>query len=246
MAENKREADAFEPDPNAWMLTFSDLVMLLLTFFVLLLTMSSMDTKKLKKLFTHFTGATGVLELTEAGDVEAFSRFVERYRSTDSVVVVDNDLIGEMLLPASDAGREIERLIEDIRSLVKIVDDHRGLVVSFQNEILFDSGSADLKPASYPVLERIASAVAASPNDILILGHTDSIPVSSDAFASNWELSVQRGLAVLDYFLKSGGLPADRFFVGGHGAARPMAANDTPARRALNRRVEIIFRHMPT
>ncbi|MDH3356549.1 MAG: hypothetical protein OEM06_03730, partial [Desulfobacteraceae bacterium] len=76
-------------DPNAWMVTFADLVMLLLTFFVLLLTMSSMDTKKLRDLMTHFNASTGVLELSGAGKVYDLGEFVNKYNDSDSLLVVD-------------------------------------------------------------------------------------------------------------------------------------------------------------
>jgi hypothetical protein len=76
-------------DPNSWMVTFADLVMLLLTFFVLLLTMSSMDTKKLRDLMTHFKESTGVLELSGAGEVYNLGAFINKYNDTDSLLVVD-------------------------------------------------------------------------------------------------------------------------------------------------------------
>ncbi|MGB5991691.1 MAG: flagellar motor protein MotB, partial [Desulfobacterales bacterium] len=76
-------------DSNSWMITFADLVMLLLTFFVLLLTMSSMDTKKLKDLMTHFKESTGVLEFAGAGEVYKLGGFINKYNDTDSLLVVD-------------------------------------------------------------------------------------------------------------------------------------------------------------
>ena len=76
-------------DPNAWMVTFADLIMLLLTFFVLLLTMSSMDTKKLRRLITHFKESTGVLEFSSSGNVSDFSSFISQYNNSDSMLVVD-------------------------------------------------------------------------------------------------------------------------------------------------------------
>jgi chemotaxis protein MotB len=76
------------------------------------------------------------------------------------------------------------------------------------------------------------------------MGHTDNIPIKSKIYKSNWELSAYRGLSVLDYFLKEKGLSPSRFYVGGYGAFRPIYPNDTAKRRALNRRVEIIFKHI--
>ncbi len=78
-----------EIDPNSWMITFADLVMLLLTFFVLLLTMSSMDAKKLQNLMTHFSSSTGVLELSGAGKVYKLGEFINKYNDTSSLLVID-------------------------------------------------------------------------------------------------------------------------------------------------------------
>jgi chemotaxis protein MotB len=246
MARKKTDIEAPPIDSGLWMVTFSDLVMLLLTFFVLLLTMSALDTKKMKDMFSHFSGAAEAIVLSDLQDAELFSGVVEDFNTSDNRLVVDQRLLQQMFLPRSEENGELpERVAVKLDELVWMFDDYRGLVVSFQNEILFDSGSADLKPESFAVLDRIAAAIAACPNDIEVVGHTDSTPMRGSAFASNWELSMHRGLAVLDHFLHTNGLSPHRFSVGGCGASRPAFSNDTLRHRAQNRRVEIVFKHMP-
>ncbi|MEA1949359.1 MAG: flagellar motor protein MotB [Thermodesulfobacteriota bacterium] len=227
-------------DPNAWMVTFADLVMLLLTFFVLLLTMSSMDTKKLRNLMTHFTETTGVLEFASSGKVSEFSSFISQYNNSDSMLVIDQkDFLSKIKISL-----EIKDMLKDINEKINLSDDERGVVLSFNENILFDPGKAIVKKEIFPVLDAVADAIYECPNDIQIMGHTDNIPIKSKLYKSNWELSAYRGLSVLDYFLKEKELSPSRFYVGGCGSFRPIHPNDTPKNRSLNRRVEIIFQHI--
>jgi chemotaxis protein MotB len=231
-------------DPNGWMVTFSDLVMLLLTFFVLLLTMSSMDTKQLKALFTHFQGSTGVLELSGSTDVSGLANFMTQYYDTDSMLVIDQKLLKHLFLADEDSKDDAEDALDGIEELIGITDDERGIVISFQEDIFFQQGEAAIKGDVQPFLDGIAKAIQGCANEVLIMGHTDNVPVNSPLYGSNWELSLYRGLSVLQYLLKKEGISPSRFSVGGYGPSRPLYPNDTAKHRALNRRVEIIFKHM--
>ena len=227
-------------DPNAWMVTFADLIMLLLTFFVLLLTMSSMDTKKLRKLMTHFTESTGVLKFAGSGKVSDFSSFITKYNDSDNMLVVDQ----KQFFTEIKISSEIKKMLKDINREIDLSDDERGIVLAFNENILFETGKVSLKKEIYHILDEISDAIYECPNDILIMGHTDNIPINSKIYKSNWELSAYRGFSVLDYFIKQKGLSPSRFYVGGYGSFRPIYPNDTAKRRSLNRRVEIIFRHI--
>ena len=93
-----------------------------------------------------------------------------------------------------------------------------------------------------PYLDAIAEVLSESQNDILIMGHTDDTPVGNGAYPSNWELSLYRGISILDYFLATQLIDSDRLSVGGYGASRPLYLNKTPEKRTLNRRAEIIIK----
>ena len=227
-------------DPNAWMVTFADLVMLLLTFFVLLLTMSSMDTKKLRNLMTHFRASTGVLELSGAGKVYNLGSFVNKYNNTESLLVVDQKHFLTKIKYVSN----IKNKLKDLSNNITLSDDDRGIALTFHGNILFDPGKSTLRKEAYPVLDLVTDAIEECPNEILIMGHSDNSPVKSEMYRSNWELSAYRGISVLEYFLKEKGLLASRFSVGGSGSSRPLYPNTTPKNRSLNRRVEIIFKHI--
>ncbi len=240
----KNPSTGQELDPNAWLVTFGDLIMLLLTFFVLLLTMSSMDTKRLKETFSYFRGAPGVLELAGSRQIMNLHSFITKYQSADGLLVLDQDLMKRMLIPSYKSDKLTEEKIKDYYKMINMSDDKRGIVLSFQEDILFASGEAILKKEVFPFLDSIAETIESSPNDILITGHTDNIPIQSRLYGSNWELSLYRGHSVLEYFLDKKRLSPSRFSVGGYGASRPLHPNNNSENRALNRRVEIIFRHL--
>jgi chemotaxis protein MotB len=246
MVKRKTEAsDVQSPDSSAWLVTFSDLIMLLLTFFVLLLTMSSMDTKKLKETFAHFRGAPGVLELAGSREISNLSNFITKYQTSDSLLVIDQDHIRKMLIPLTKSVKGTQKTtIKDLYQQISIADDYRGIVLSFNENILFDPGHETIRKEAFPFLASIAETIEFCPNHILIAGHTDSIPLQSKSYESNWELSLYRSLSVLEYFLEVKKLSPERFAVSAYGAARPLHPNNTEENRALNRRVEIIFKHL--
>ena len=132
----------------------------------------------------------------------------------------------------------------DMQKLVNISDDARGLVISFQEKLLFDSGEVTIRKEGLPVLGNLADPIESCTNDILIMGHTDNVPIKSSLYESNWELSLYRGLSILNYFIEEKRLSPSRFRAGGYGSSRPVSPNDTPEGRASNRRVEIIFMHL--
>jgi chemotaxis protein MotB len=227
-------------DPNSWMVTFADLVMLLLTFFVLLLTMSSMDTKKLRDLMTHFRESTGVLELAGAGEVYSLGSFINKYNDTDSLLVVDQ----KHFLTKIKLVSNIKSMLKDLNNDITLSDDERGVALTFHGNILFDPGKTTLRKEVYPVLDLIGEAIEGCPNDILIMGHSDNTPIKDGIYTSNWELSAYRGISVLNYLLTIKGLSPSRFTVGGAGSSMPLYPNTSEKNRSLNRRVEIIFKHL--
>jgi chemotaxis protein MotB len=237
-------ADGQHMDPSRWMVTFSDLLMLLLTFFVMLLTMSSMDKKKLKEIFMYLKEAVGVLELAGTSGITDLADLVQEYSETQTSYVIDQRLLTDLFIPLVRPDEDSEQRLKDLSELIDITDDERGIVFSFQEKVLFDSGEARIKHEAFPVLDLLAEAIDGCPNDILIMGHTDNMPIHSRLFTSNWELSAYRGLSVLEYFLEQKGFSPSRFSVGGYGPSRPLRPNDSLKNRALNRRVEIIFKHL--
>lgn len=241
----KRSGESPGINPDAWMVTFSDLTCLMLTFFVMLLTMSSIDKKALRDTFSYLQSTPGVIEYSGYGKNKVFSDFIKTYSEQRDQVVLTKEQFDGLLESLGDSPDSIgiaKNVVKDLSKLIDLKEDERGLVFSFQENIFFEAGKTEIRKENYAILDSIATAIASCSNDILIMGHTDDVPLNSGGYESNWELSAERGLSALDYFIKNKHLPPSRFYVGGYGSYRPVVPNDSPGNRSLNRRVEIIFR----
>lgn len=136
-----------------------------------------------------------------------------------------------------------KRLAQEIKDKeVKLRMEPRGLVITFVAEVLFDSGKAKLRKDSLPILDKVAKILIEDvpENDIGVEGHTDNQPIKYSKWKSNRELSLHRALSVVEYLEKKGVSPK-RLIAMGYGPYRPVASNDTPQGRQLNRRVEIVI-----
>jgi len=126
-----------------------------------------------------------------------------------------------------------------IQQIAKLEVSEDRIRIVFNAPVLFDMGSADMKPDSLPHLGRLAQALAEMPNPVQIEGHTDNIPLGKNLpFTSNWELSAARAFAVLRFF-EQNQVPSGRLSAIGYGEFRPIKDNDTLEGRAANRRIEI-------
>ena len=264
MKKNSKKNTELQMDTTAWMVTFGDLLMLLLTFFVLLLTMSSMDVKSLTVMFSIFSGVSGPLELNElkaikgARDLTGGSGAMET--SHLKMIKFLKDLTSEVGVPEGETGAYVtnRKMLEEyfstgedadehqilmgLESLMGISEDERGVVISLQANVLFDSGEAEISPTFSPLLDALANVLDAVSNEVLIMGHTDNVPTRNRRYRSNWELSLYRALNVHRYLVETRGLLPERFAVGGYGDLRPQFPNNTSEGREQNRRVEIILR----
>jgi chemotaxis protein MotB len=117
----------------------------------------------------------------------------------------------------------------------------RGLAISFNEAVLFDSGEAVLSPESYESIAKVAAAINQLPNPVRLEGHTDAKPIHTARFRSNWELSASRSIALLELLGTKYGVSRDRMSIGGYADTAPIESNDTPEGRARNRRCDIII-----
>ncbi len=129
----------------------------------------------------------------------------------------------------------------DFSSNIRLIESERGITISIMDNILFQSGMAELSEQSKPILTKMAQLLKTLPNDIRIEGHTDNIPISTPEFPSNWHLSIARATNTAYYLMNDLGLNQERVSVVGNSEYKPLAANDLPESRALNRRVDIVI-----
>ena len=217
----------------AWITTFSDLMSLLLTFFVLLLSFSITSQEDFEKAIGALQGALGVL----AGEPIMTSPIKMH------VPIIRGD-ITEARPTLKDAQAEIEQEIEaqQQQENVEVMQGPEGVIIRIRDQALFATGKADLKPEIMPLLNTIGAVISRMPNEVEIEGHTDNVPISNDEFGNNHWLSSARALQVLDVFANEVGIEPQRLSAVGHGEFKPLVENDSPENRSQNRRVEIKIR----
>ncbi|MFZ0447607.1 MAG: flagellar motor protein MotB [Desulfatiglandaceae bacterium] len=240
--KKKRGAEE-EMDTQAWMVTFSDLSTLLLTFFVLLLSMSSMNELKMKSMFHNFTSSCGILAFKEYGEIahpreSLISSLAETLK--DALVVRrDEDQEESMEIPSESA----EKLFKGASGSLVFQEIKGGFKLVFGQALLFNSGSAEIKDGARPVLMKIARFMRRSSYQIYIDGYTDNVPIHTESYDSNRALSLARAYNVMHYFVTDEKLSPESIAIGGYGASHPVASNDSIIGRAKNRRVEMIFKN---
>lgn len=209
---------------DRWVVSYADFITLLFAFFTTMYAISHVD----------------------LGKLEQFSGSMKSAFKGGTIGTVDMTVI-EGIKPANYddirlEGEIRERLTKfDIIESVSVTHNERGVVISFEDSVLFDSGLAQVRSDARPLLAMIAMLIRDRSNLIVIEGHTDNIPIRTGRYPSNWELSTARATAVLVHLINSHGLNPERFSAAGYGEFRPVAANATPAGRAKNRRVDILF-----
>lgn len=201
----------------AWAITFADLMTLLMTFFVLLYSFSSLEAEKFREVAGEIRMAFG------SGAPIPEGPGVQTAPSPES----DAEMLVQLRKILAVAGAEGERV-------------ERGVALRLPGETLFDPGKAELRAEAAPLLEHIAEVAEQRGGSLEVEGHTDDVPIATAAFPSNWELSSARAASVVRRLVTLGIAP-ERLRAVGLADTQPVAANDSPENRARNRRVEFVF-----
>jgi len=207
-----------------WMVTFSDMVTLLLTFFVLMLSMASMDKVKFEQASDSLAGAFGVLG--SADKTEMAPPKVMTFSP------VNDDFTSQVYRRLRTKLRELK-----LNKKIKLVKDRGAVVLRVDEAILFASNQARLQPEAEPVLRKVAEMVRPLPLNLKIEGHTDD----RGNEMVNWDLSVNRAISVLRFMATNQLVPLTRMSATGYGSQKPLFPNASDQERALNRRVEFVL-----
>jgi chemotaxis protein MotB len=212
-----------------WLLTYSDLITLLLIFFIVLYSMSKVDAKKFEEMSKSLSIALGG---SGRGGV------LEQGRS-----LIPGDKVYKERLEMQNTEERIRRMIAamGLDGKISTLLSNRGLVISVKDTVLFPVGSVDLTPGAQQMMMSVANILADMPNAIRIEGHTDTVPIHTARFYSNWELSTSRATNVLQFLIQKAGLPPQRLSAAGYGEYKPAVPNTSDRNRALNRRVDIVL-----
>ena len=221
-----------ESDSRQWLTTYADMVTLLLTFFVMLLAISNVDSERFENVMQsiQFTLGASVAPGGQTGRIDVHST---KRKSLSPAGGAEN----EPLL--KDMQQRIKE--KNIDDMVEVSSQFGKIIIRVKGQVLFESAQAALKPSSNEVLTQIARIVRDYPGYRLhVSGHTDDLPIKTAKFDNNWDLSALRATSVLRYLLKQG-VSASRLTATGYAHTDPLAPNTSAENRARNRRVEFVL-----
>lgn len=224
----KKKEDAPRPSSPAYMTTYGDMMTLLLCFFVMLVSISTVEIEKFREAAASLKGALSILPYQTKTKPQPLIRRISRGIKKKS----------------TKRARAISKLRMIIREkklekIVKVREDTGGIHITIGDPALFKTGKADIKPDFIPILESIVDIIMIGDNIIRIEGHTDNIPIYNEQFRDNWDLSIARALSVIRYIRSREQIDPIRLRPVGCGEYHPIDTNDTLEGRAKNRRVEV-------
>lgn len=215
----------------AWLTTFSDLMSLLLCFFVLIVSMSSVSGSDFFMASGSLRGAFGVMSANPA------------------IIKLENTPLPTLKnMQRAIIDKSVSNLQDFIQSRnlgenVKVVIEDKGVALTIAAPVLFKPGSAEMDPESYPLLEEVFTIAKGWPNTIRVEGHTDNTRIAGGEFANNWDLSFARALGVTRFAIEFSKIHPSRLAPVAYGEFRPVADNSTEEGKALNRRIEIFMEY---
>ena len=249
MARKKHAAE--HENHERWLISYADFITLLFAFFVVMFASSQTDKAKAQQV------SESVKTAMEKGGVAAAVREVlggtvdEKGKGNaqlkgpgGSKPIVqkaqpEQKVIAELVPSMNYLTKALEKDIKDGKIEVNL--EPRGLVVSLHQATFFPSGESDVDPRTFDSIDKIAETIRKLPNAVRLEGHTDSVPIHTARFRSNWELSAARSIAVLDLLSGRYNIPRERMSIAGYADTDPLDSNETEEGRAHNRRVDVVI-----
>jgi len=250
----RRRKEEVKQGAPEWMNTYGDMVTLLLTFFVMLFAMSTIEEYKFSDLRQSLQAALGNIQgsvginyggsTVTDGDMigrgeEKIPNLEEITTTLEAIRTAKMNAIDEMTRVYTQVKQYLEE--HDLGEVVEIIEENQGILIRFKDNVLFDSGKAVIKENAKIILNDMAKILGQINKSIRVEGHTDNRPINTPQFPSNWELSTQRAVNVLKYFIEVNGLAPERLSAVGYGEYHPVADNATEEGRQKNRRVDIVI-----
>jgi chemotaxis protein MotB len=233
VSEEGLPQEEVEEGAPLWVVTFGDLMSLLMCFFVLLLSFSEMDRKKYRMVSGSMAQAFGIQREKPVFESPKGQKMIAK--EFDQAIILTK--IEESIQPIID---EIKNEYEELKDAVELEIGEDTVTIRMMGETTFDTGKAELHPAFGPLLKKIGAVLSQTKGEIIIAGHTDNIPLSGGLFGSNLGLSMARAGSVAEHLLRTSAIDPKRLSTMGFGEYRPLASNDSARGRRKNRRVEII------
>jgi chemotaxis protein MotB len=254
MARRKKKPEG-HANHERWMVSYADFVTLLFAVFVTLFAMSQTDKRKVEEVIASLRESFGyaksspmskvnVLDSTELSQIPAITPPAAKGPMNPQMPFSKggrNRFKGEEKdFKKVRASLEAYLLKNGMQDKVSLEITRRGLVVSLKEAGFFDSGSAEIKVGSYPLLAKVAESLSDYSNQIRVEGHTDNVPISTRSFPSNWELSTSRATNIVRHLVSYYKFEPENLSAAGYAEFRAVADNGTADGRAKNRRVDIV------
>jgi len=222
-----------------WLITYADLITLLLAFFVVMYAISTVNAQKLQAVASSLSQvlagkAPEILDYSGPAIIEGQSG--AKYE--DTVQGAELEAVRAQLAEYLEV---LETMDPDIKKNIVMMQQERGLVISLKDTLLFPKGSATLTPRARQVISEVGKSLAQLPNYIRVEGPTDNLPIPTAQFPSNWELSVIRATNVAKQLINESSISPEKISATGYGEYRPLVPNNSEANRAINRRVDIVI-----
>jgi chemotaxis protein MotB len=213
-------------EKGGWEITFCGFVLILLAFFIMLSSFATMEEAKVTQFVRSFSQAVSIL----SGGLKFGQRKDILMESAD--ITDDRDILSAL-----------EKVVKGLtlNTEVRFSKNKGDLVMTLPDTVIFDSGEAELTPEAIPLLHKIGVVISEMPYPVRIEGHTDNMPINTQRFPSNWELSTARAVNVLRYYVEQEKISSEKISAVGYGEFHPLYPNDNAEQRTKNRRVEIVF-----
>lgn len=233
MSDEAPPINEAEEGAPAWVVTFGDLMSLLLCFFVLLLSFSEMDRNRYRVVSGSVKNAFGIQRKKPVFESPKGSKMIAREFDQAILLTKIEEVVKEIV-------NELDNEYEELKGFVEVEAEENQVTIRMMGEATFDTGKADLRSSFVPLLFKIGEVLAKTRGEIIIAGHTDNVPLTGGLFGSNLGLSMGRAGSVAEFLLRSSTIDPKRLSTMGFGEYRPLTSNDTAEGRQKNRRVEII------
>lgn len=244
MRERRRKPKQKENEER-WLITYSDLITLLMIFFVIMYAMSSINQVKFSELSASLAAAlhkSNQIPLQHLGSTSLLDAANPTNQGHDTSNPLQSAQNQQQAQAMNNLFKELQMYIttHHLTNNIAIVNEERGVQITLKDVVLFDTGKADIRPAAQTILAGLIPFFKSLPNQIVVEGYTDNQPISTPEYPTNWELSAGRAMRVVR-FIASQGVAPDRLAGIGYGQYRPISPNTTAAGRQNNRRVNIVI-----
>jgi chemotaxis protein MotB len=247
VARKKRQPE--HENHERWMVSYADFITLMFAFFVVMFATSQTDKARAQQVSDSVKqaldkgGVAAAVHEILGGTVDEKGKGNAQMKgpggSQKTNVTTQQVVLAELLPSLQYLDKELQAEIKDGK--IEIHLEPRGLVLSLRQATFFPSGEDAIDPKTYSIVEKIADTIRQLPNSVRLEGHTDSVPIHTARFHSNWELSAARSIAMMELLTGQFAIPPQRMAIAGYADTAPLDSNDTPEGRAHNRRVDVVI-----